>query len=388
MNKDAENNTTLEQNKSSERSGEQPVAESTAQPISTQGVGKGWRWLTLILILVLLVLSGAASWFGFQLQQAASHASAASRQQAALIASIDQQLGEEKDARARIEKQFAEQQAVLEGTMSAQAETIAELTTLDRDQWVVAELEYLVRLANQRLLTERRPEGAKAILETADTLLGSVDDPKTLVVREVLAKDIAALRLVEVVDREGIYTRLGALAPGLLSLTALPPAGLTQQIEAENTSDSGGTPLNAGAGLKQGSPPPMVWYERLWLNAKSALSRFARDHFHVRYRDVPLEPLVSTEQEQWLRHDMAISVANAQQALLREEQQIYDASLASVKQRLQDYFAGTDNAQRLAEEVQVLQSLSIEQQLPDISASINAIKQLQSGASVRGEARP
>lgn len=388
MNKDSENNATLKQNTGSQHSSEEPPAESAAQPVSTQGAGKGWRWLTLILILVLLVLSGAASWFGFQLQQEAGHADAASRQQAALIASIDRQLGEERDARVQIEKQFAEKQAALEAAMIAQAETIAELTTLDREQWVVAELEYLVRLANQRLLTERRPEGAQAILETADTLLGTVDNPQTLAVREVLAKDIAALRLAEVVDREGIYTRLGALAPGLLSLTALPPAGLTQGIEAENASDSGRASVSTGVVGGQGSPPPMVWYERLWLNAKAALSRFARDHFHVRYRDVPLEPLVSTEQEQWLRHDMAISVANAQQALLREEQQIYDASLASVKRHLQDYFVGADRAQKLMKEVQVLQGLSIEQQLPDISASINAIKQLQSGASVRGEARP
>lgn len=393
MNKDAgndtaENKTTVEENKSAQQSGEKITAQSAVQRISKDGVGKGWRWLAFILILALLVLSGAASWFGLQLQQEVIRTGETSRQQEALIASIDQRLEDEKAARARGEEKFAEKQTGLEDALNAQAETIAELTTLDRDQWVVAELEYLVRLANQRLLTERRPRGAKAILETADKLLGTMDDPKALVVRQVLAADIAALRLVEVVDREGIYTRLGALAPALLSLTALPPKTLSHQAETENAGDPAIAPVNAGVVVGQEPSPAMPWYDRLWLNARVALSRFGRDHFHVRYRDVPIEPLISTEQEQWLRHDMAISVANAQQALLREEQQIYDASLASVKRRLEEYFAGADGAQKLLEEVQVLQTSSIQQQLPDISGSIKAIKQLQSGTPVRREARP
>lgn len=100
---------------------------------------------------------------------------------------------------------------------------------------MVAELEYLVRLANQRLLTEDRPQGALTLLVAADQLLKSMDSADTLAVREVLAKDISALKLVQPVDREGIYSRLGALIPAMLALPAVPSVGLGELTDDPET---------------------------------------------------------------------------------------------------------------------------------------------------------
>lgn len=358
------------------------------QAAGKNGAGGAWRWFALLLIIVLLALVGAVGWYGFQLYQRVDSVSTLVEQQAAQVAATGKQLSAEKTARGTTEAELAARIADTELALTAQAQAIAELSSFDRDQWVYAELEYLVRLANQRLLTERRPQGALALLEAADTLLASMDDAGALSVRRVFARDISALRLVETVDREGIYSRLGALTPSILGLAAVPSENLSELL-ADSTVDSGvGVDVDA-QGLENdrdetvetaNSRPAVTWYHQLWLNAKAALSRFSRDHFHVRYRDVAIEPLLSTDQEQWLRFDMAINVANAQQALLRDEQEIYRASLTTIGNHLQRYFPGSRQARTLMAEVEALGEVNVKQDLPDISASIKALRQLQGAA--------
>ncbi|MBV1930217.1 MAG: uroporphyrinogen-III C-methyltransferase [Porticoccaceae bacterium] len=352
--------------------------------------GGGWRWLSLLLLVVLLVLVGAVGWYGFQLYQRVDSASQYDEQQAAQVATINEQLMAEKIARGTKEAEFAAQITDTELALSAQAKAIAKLSSLNRDQWIYTELEYLVRLANQRLLTERRPQGALALLEAADKLLASLDDARALSVRGVLARDISALRSVAIVDREGIYSRLGALTPAVLGLAALPSENLSELATASTISagaDSANKNLANGGDKTAESittediASTGTWYDQIWLNAKSAFSRFGRDHFHVRYRDMPVEPLISADQEQWLRHDMAINISTAQQALLRDEQQIYQASLTTIGHHLQRYFQGSHEVLAVMAEVEALRKVNIKQDLPDISSSIEALRQLQASPS-------
>lgn len=359
------------------------------QAAGKKGAAGAWRWFALLLIIVLLALVGAVGWYGSQLYQRVDSVSGLVEQQAAQVAAASKQLTAEKTARGTTEAELAARITDTELAQTAQAQAIAELSSFDRDQWVYAELEYLVRLANQRLLAERRAQGALALLEAADTLLASIDDAGALSVRRVFAEDISTLRLVETVDREGIYSRLGALTPSILGLAAVPSENLSELL-ADSTVDSG---VDGDAqGLENdrdetvetaNSSPAATWYHQLWLNAKAALARFSRDHFHVRYRDIAIEPLISTDQEQWLRFDMAINVANAQQALLRDEQEIYRTSLTTIGNHLQRYFPGSQQARTLMTEVEALGEVNVKQDLPDISASIKALRQLQ-GAASRG----
>ena len=360
------------------------VGLGTNKAVSNKkSLGRGWRWLALLLVLLLLAIVTCVGWFGFQLYQDVENVSELGGQQTTRINSITQQIEAGEITRLKNQAELATQISDFESALDTQARSITELTTLDRDQWLIAELEYLVRLANQRLLTERRPQGALVLLELADKLLYSLDAVGVLNVRSVLARDTASLRLVELVDREGIYSRLGALTPVVLALTALPSAGLVEfganpggQIDNEDEASYKEDAYKVS--VDEGNASIVTsWYLRLWSNTKAAISRLVQNHFHVRYRELPVEPLVSNEQEIWLRHDMAINISNAQQALLREEQQIYNASLMVVENHLQNYFEGARDAQRLIVEVGILRDLNIKQVLPDISASIHALRQLQ-----------
>ncbi len=341
---------------------------------ANKSVGRGWRWLTILLLILMLVGLVLIGGYGFKFYQQYKQAGQENARAVARVEALDERITLERAERVQRDSELKADIAVARRTLEAQAEAIASLSALDREQWMLAELEYLVRLASQRLVTEDRPQGALTLLAAADELLRTMESVDTLAVREVLAKDISALKLVQLVDREGIYSRLGALIPAMLALPAVPSTGLLELSEAAQSDKQ--SEANASASAQSGEQANMAWHERLWSNAKKTLSGFVRNHFHVRYRDIPVQPLISAEQEQWLRHDLAINLSNAQQALLRGEQGIYDASLAVVAEHLTQYFQGAAQASSLLEEVTLLQRENIVQVLPDISASREALKKL------------
>ena len=100
----------------------------------------------------------------------------------------------------------------IELRVNAQGKRLVELGSTTRSDWLLAEAEYLARLAQQRLQTERRVKSPLALLQSVDAILTQIDDPNLLQARSAVAADITSLRLTPDVDREGIYLELQALA--------------------------------------------------------------------------------------------------------------------------------------------------------------------------------
>lgn len=332
--------------------------------------GKGWRWLAIILLFILLLFTGAAGWLGYELYRGAQQAvdvqaREANAAQGAKIEQILKSLDGDRAAQLSAADKITESLNALAREQRAQGDRLAEIAAQDRDRWLVAEIEFLVRLASQRLQTERRPQGALMLLETAQQLLTTLDAAPTIGVREALAGDIAALRMLETVDREGLYARLTALKTIVLTLEALPQAELlsTGRLAAKDEASNGPA--------KGQSEAP--WWRRLWANADAAWSRFLSQHFHVRRRDIPMEAMVSQEQERWLQLDMATNIATAQQALLREEEAIYGAALDNVISHLRSYFPIDKQTQSVLTELDSLRASAIKQPLPDLTTSLQAL---------------
>src|SRR5690606_37845313 len=107
---------------------------------------------------------------------------------------------DELDAlRAQIDSMQSRQDEVLENTqsrlaevqlqLSHQAQRLRALSETTREDWLLAEAEYLLRLASQRILTERQTSNAITLMETADGILRDLDDSDLFAVRKALAAD-------------------------------------------------------------------------------------------------------------------------------------------------------------------------------------------------------
>jgi len=120
--------------------------------------------------------------------------------------------------------------------------------------------------------------------------------------------------MIPSVDREGLYLRLDALSEQLVQLPLIAPELLEGDrviVETDSVIDDS-------------------WRGQLLKSFYLAVDGVS-ELIRVRHRNAPLEPLLSPEEDQFLRHNLGMMLEQAQLALLREEQAVYQASLAKAK---------------------------------------------------------
>ena len=340
-------------------------------PVQKKSSGSGSlvKAILVLLLLLLLAAAGGAGWWFYQVQQQEPvvnkvQQNLESQQQD--IKRLEQRLDDERAERQNQQQsQAALNQSIsdIQLNINSHARRLRELSTTSRSDWLLAEAEYLIRLANQRLITERNTKNATSLLVTADGILRDLDEVDLLPVRKALAKSITALRSTQMVDREGLYLQLGALSEQLVNLPLMAPELDEEElvdVEAEVTEDENGSISEE-------------WRGRLFQSFNSALES-ASDLIRVRRRDAPLEPLPSVEEDQQLRHNLAILLEQAQMALLREEQAIYQASLEKAQVWLNNYFELNESAIPLVEQLALLEQENVVQQLPDISEGLEVLR--------------
>ena len=316
-------------------SSEQPSASKTRPQKSTM---KGAALLVLVL-LTLLTIAAASVWYGWmyhwQPQQQRLQALENSlkqqleatnrlndRQQSAIRAAAE---AEEK-ANALLAS-LRNDQALIEQRLAGHNNRLRNLSGTSRNDWMLAEAKYLLRLASQRLLMERGTTGAQALLESTNEILMAIDDMGLFIVREALAKDIMSLKLAPTIDREGLYLQLTALISAVEALPAVPPS--LQQPTVPPTISPAAPPGRATDGRQ--------WYVRWLFELKEAVLDFSQ-FIKIRRHDEPPQPLLSDRGQARLTHNLRLMFEQSQSALLREQATIYRQSLQQAKQWLEQYY--------------------------------------------------
>lgn len=262
-----------------------------------------------------------------------------------LKSELENDLGGETSRQAQllqtIQTQLGEQRAEL-----------ASFSANDRDSWLMAEAEYLLRLANQRLIMAGDTVAAQALLASADNVLRELDDVGLHDVRGAVAADLAAVRAVPEVDIEGIYLRLSALAEqaGNLVIFELPEQEAQPQTEAADN-----------------------WQGRLEEGYENALLKLS-DYIIIRRRDVPMQSLMDPQWEGLVRQNLRMLLEQAQVALLSSNQVLYRESLQRAQHWVAEFFESDEAAARaMAREITQLEDLTIAVTMPDISRSQRAL---------------
>jgi len=330
--------------------------------IKKEGSAKGGRLgvaLALVLAIVSLLGLGGASYFGWQLNQQQVQSLQELRdlvlkQQrnasgAEALAQTVQVLAEEL----RLQKQ---QSKALLSNVDSQHKRLQSLANTSREDWVLAEAEYLLRLANQRLLVERATQGAAALLLSVDAILRDIDYVDLLPVRDALGREMLALKVAGHVDREGLFLRLSALANQLQTLPLIVSATAGEQVAAPlaNTSQATGENLSFQASIGR--------------NFWQAVGSFS-DYIRITHEEDSVEPILSPEYHFYIKQNARLMVERAQLALMREEQSIFKGSLEQAEFWLNKFYRQNLQKEHLAAELAALQEEVITQDLPDISGS-------------------
>jgi uroporphyrin-3 C-methyltransferase len=338
---------------------QKPVAKDTPakKPKSSFGFFKAFARMLLIVFIILATSAGWLFWKDWQIQTRAVESN--ELMIASLKSSIDftknqsQTAIEQQQIQQKTAAMYQRQMQNIELRVNAQGKRLVELSSTTRSDWLLAEAEYLARLAKQRLQTERSVKSPLALLESVDAILTQIDDPNLLAARTAVAEDITSLRLVSDIDREGIYLELQALAANIEILTLVEldePAVLAEK--------------------------PVEIMDNTQL---SVLDKFLMDLsglIRIRQRQNPIEPMLQPEEQRIVKRNMQMIFEQAQVALLREEQRIYQATLEKAQNYLQRFFQSNTSTEAVSRRLAVLLETSIIQQLPDIHRSLDAIQSL------------
>ncbi len=349
-----------------------PAAKATARPSGAGGAAPGNPpparsgsafpgWLALLLV---LALAGGLVWVLLQAQQREhtllqrldaleSRSGGASEAISASETRLRDDMTRAASASAAEREAQSAKIEALSRKLESQAQMLDRFSATDEDSWLRAEAQYLLRLANQRVLMARDPGSALALLQSADGILHDLDDPALYDARAAVAAEIADLRAVPVVDVEGIYLRLSALIDqaGKLKIFQMPEAPVHDTA-----------PENAES-----------WQVRLRRGYEQALQKLS-DFIVIRRRDVPMQALMDPQWEGLVRQNLRMLLEQAQVALLSGNQTLYGASLERARHWVAQ-FAETDTAAARAmdEELVALQQQTIEVNMPDLSRSLRAL---------------
>ena len=253
------------------------------------------------------------------------------------------------------------QSAALKSLQSALQSDIADLQSEDgtRSQdWLLAEVEYLLRMANQRVLMERDPAGALGLIEAADSIIAESQGLTAFSLRQAMAADMARLEAVEVLDKEGLYLRLSALTGQVKSLKQhelayVPPTEIADVSVQESTMLGG-----------------MMEFVRKVLRRITSLVDYRRD-------GIEITPVLPPTEEYYLRQNLILKLQMAQLALLDNNGEIFSVSLQECKAWIEKYFDaedGTTVAMRTG--LDELMTIDVQRELPDVSDSLREVRAL------------
>lgn len=230
------------------------------------------------------------------------------------------------------------------------------------DSWTVEEVEQLLLLANHRLQLSRNVDMAVTALRLADQRLEDFGDPQFLPVRKALAAEIATLDAVTRIDMPGLTLRLAGLAG---AVDGLP---LSRQVRPEDT------PL----------PEAELEATERVANAARQIWNDLRGLVRVKEIDTTRKPLLMPEQHYFVTENLKIALNSAQFALLRDDPAAYQRNLNNAKTWIGEMFDNSDAAvKNLITEIDALLAEPVQVELPDISGSLAALREVISVRSVQ-----
>ena len=201
---------------------------------------------------------------------------------------------------------------------------IADVKGRRPNDWLLAEADYLVKMAGRKLWLEHDVVSATRLMENADQRISALNDPSLMPLRRAMASDISTLKAIPLIDRDGLVLKLNSLEQQIntlpLASAILPEAGVVEQKEVS-------TNLND-------------WQS----NLTQSLDDFAGHFITYRVREGNVIPLLSPEQHFYLKENIKGKLLLASKALYREQSEVYSSSLESAKLWSSQYFQQNDPA--------------------------------------------
>ena len=251
----------------------------------------------------------------------------------------------------------AERQALAEARAAmteAVADNVASAPPAPHE-WRLAEVEYLLTIANHRLLMQDDAAGALRLLALSDRVLADLDDYRFHEVRTLLAGEQLALKTFDYADMQGVFLRLEAVKELLDRLPLRLPEYASDDAEDVSAEDSQDASLLDAL-----------------LDRLGGLVRFRRHDGEA------IRPLLAPQEADYLEQHLRLALERAQLAVLRRNQEIFEISIRTARGWLDRFLDPNRTAVAQAMgELDALQDIDLAVRPPDISRSLQRFRELR-----------
>lgn len=338
------------------------VESSTYQPQPPPETRRGGTVLGAVAIAVALAVGAGLYLYGkhqAQLQADATQAIATQISQLKQQSINDQRsLMEKLSTQTSVLDSARQQQATTDQQLNELKQKMATISGSDAQNWMLAQADYLVKMAGRKLWSDRDVTTAAALLKSADASLADMNDPSLIAARRALAQDISTLSALSQVDYDGIILKLNQLSNGVDNLRL-----------ADNDSDDETIEADGGAL----SSSLREWRQNLvksWHN-------FMDDFITIRRRDTTAEPLLAPNQDVYLRENIRSRLLIAAQAVPRHQDEIYKQSIDTVSAWIRTWFDTSDaNTKACLTQLDDLSQQSISMDVPETLLSQPMLEKL------------
>lgn len=226
-----------------------------------------------------------------------------------------------------------------------------------RGDWLVADAEYLLSVANQRLQLTGDVQTALEALQAADQRLRESGDAAAYKVREQIAKEIAELAKVQLLDIVGIYSSIRTLETEIGKLSLIKPYV--------------GKPLTPSEEIHDHAEHTDEEHDLLSKALKSLQGVVT-----VRHADQPITEIITPEEAQFTRQQLRVKLEMIKIGLVQQNEVLYKASIADAKEWVAEHFTSNSIARNFVAELEKLEAISLHSQYPDISRSLKMLRDI------------
>jgi len=371
----------------------------SSRPDASAGSRSTERLLMWLAVLVLLLGIAAGAWF-VQDRLGRLEREVARRDQAG--STREQQFEQQIKLLGDTLREAQGKAAVLEARVADSLGQQSQLRALydemarNRGDLALADVESSVMIAAQQLQLAGNVQSALLALQDADQVLARSNQPATLGLRRVLARDIERLRAVPVADFAAAVARLDAVIGAVDTMPLMsdvdPSTPRPVAPEASDASPASDASADAGAAARADEAPPrtglFAWVPeritRTGLQGWDAFVAELRQLVRVQRVDRPEVLLLSAEQRFIAREGLRLQLLNARLNLLARNESLLRADLGRASATIDRLFDPQSRTVMAAQgSIRSLQTTSLAIDLPSLADTIAAVR----AARIPGESR-
>ena len=340
------------------------AVDTVPQPQKTEKKRKTNTALVLSVVAIAIALASGVGLYSWGKQQASKQTANSDTLVDQIAALQKTQTSQKAELESVIKQQAAQlaeannQQTALAKQLDDVQQKVATISGTDAKTWLLAQSDFLVKLAGRKLWSDQDVMTAAALLKSADASLADMNDPSLITARRAITEDIASLSAVSQVDYDGIILKLNQLA---------------NQIDNLRLADSNddGTPMDSDSSELSSSLGE--WR----VNLKKSWQSFMDSFITVRRRDETAVPLLAPNQDVYLRENLRSQLLVATQAVPRHQDEVYKQALDNVSTWVRAYYDTDDAATKaFLEQVEQLSQQNITMDIPDTLQSQPILEKL------------